>query len=195
MMKRMIEFDEKYALTGKFIVAMPQINDGGIFDHALIYICSHTSHGTMGLVVNKRLEQFSFSDLTFQLPVADYRKLNEISLYSGGPLEQVRGMVLHSTDYSKEGTILVGKGIAVSSTSEIIADIAFDQGPKEKLIALGYSYWQPRQLEAEIYRNDWMVIDADKELLFQTQDERKWQNAMDITGIDFESFVAVTGHS
>lgn len=191
----MSEFDEKYALTGKFLVAMPQINDGGIFDHSLIYICSHTHHGTMGLVVNKRLEQFSFSDLTLQLPVTNYAKLNEISLYSGGPLEKVRGMVLHSTDYSKEGTIVVSKGIAVSSTTEIIADIAFDQGPKDKLVALGYSFWQPRQLEAEIYRNDWLVLDAEKDLLFQTSDDEKWQRAMDITGINLDSFVPVTGHS
>ncbi len=191
----MSAFDEKYALTGKFIVALPQINDGGIFDHSLIYICSHTAHGTMGLVVNKRLEEFSFSDLTFQLPIDNYAKLSEISLYSGGPLEKVRGMVLHSTDYHKDGTIIVGKGIAVSSTTEIIADIAFDQGPKDKLVALGYSFWQPRQLEAEIYRNDWFVLDADKDLLFETHDNEKWQRAMDTTRINLENFVPVTGHS
>ena len=191
----MSAFDEKYALTGKFIVALPQINDGSIFDHSLIYICSHTTHGTMGLVVNKRLEEFSFSDLTFQLPVDNYAKLNEISLYSGGPLEKVRGMVLHSTDYRKDGTIIVGKDIAVSSTTEIIADIAFDQGPKDKLVALGYSFWQPRQLEAEIYRNDWFVLDADKNLLFETHDDEKWQRAMDTTRINLENFVPVTGHS
>ena len=69
---------------------------------------------------------------------------NEISLYTGGPLEQVRGMVLHSTDYVKDGTIIIGNGIAVSSTTEIIADIAFNHGPDDKLVALGYSFWQPK---------------------------------------------------
>ena len=190
----MSEFDTTYALTGKFLIAMPQIDDSE-FEHSVVYICSHSSNGAMGLMINKRLEQFSFSDLTLQLPVKNYAKLNEISLYSGGPLEKVRGMVLHSTDYIKDGTVKIGRDIAVSSTTEIIADIAYDQGPKDKPVALGYSFWQPRQLEAEISRNDWLVIEADKELLFRTRDEEKWQRALDETGISLDRFITVTGHS
>ncbi len=191
----MEDFDEEYALTGKFLVAMPQLDDDGVFGHSLVYICSHGRHGAMGLVVNKRLDQYTFSDLTFQLPVQNYAKLNEVSLYSGGPLEKVRGMVLHSTDYMKDGSILIKKGIAVSASTEIIADIAFDAGPADKLVALGYSFWQPRQLEAEIFRNDWMVVDGGAELLFHTPDEQKWQRAMDTSGIDFKNFVPVTAHA
>lgn len=148
----------------------------------------------MGLIVNKRMDKFTFSDLTFQLPVKNYEKLNEVNLYTGGPLEQVRGMVLHTTDYMRDGTVAVADGLAVSSTSEIISDIALGHGPKEKLVALGYSFWQPRQLEAEIYNNDWLVIEADKDILFRTPDEEKWQRALGETNIPLERFVNITGH-
>ena len=104
-------------------------------------------------------------------------------------------MVLHTTDYMRDGTVAVADGLAVSSTSEIISDIAFGNGPKEKLVALGYSFWQPRQLEAEIYDNDWLVIDADKDILFRTPDEEKWQRALDEANIPLERFVTITGHS
>ncbi len=141
------------------------------------------------------MDNFTFSDLTFQLPVKSYERLNEVNLYTGGPLEQVRGMVLHSADYMKDGSTLIRDGIAVSSSSEIIADIAFGKGPSEKLVALGYSFWQPRQLEAEIYRNDWLVLEAGADLMFHTKDDDKWQRAMDETGIRLDRFVGVTGHS
>lgn len=191
----MENFDEKYALTGKLLVAAPILNDDDIFGRSVVYICSHSSRGAMGVIINKPLEKFTFSDLTMQLPLQSYEKLNEISLYTGGPLERVRGMVLHSTDYVKDGTIIIGNGIAVSSTTEIIADIAFNHGPDDKLVALGYSFWQPKQLEAEIYDNDWIVVNGNKELLFKTKDAEKWQRALDELGLKFDRFVGITGHA
>lgn len=191
----MEKFNEKYALTGKLLVAMPKINDGDYFDHSLVYICSHGRNGAMGLIVNKKLDAWRFSDLTFQLPIRNYEKLNAVNLYAGGPLEKVRGMVIHSNDYYKEGTIEIGQGISVSATSEIITDIALDRGPEKKLVMLGYSYWEPQQLEQEIYNNDWMVIEAHQKLLFNTPDDEKWQNAMDLAGINLDRFVGITGHS
>ncbi len=191
----MENFDSKYALTGKLLVAMPTLNESDCFSHSVVYVCSHGKSGAMGIIVNKQMDKFSFSDLTFQLPIKDYEALNSVKLYTGGPLEQIRGMVLHSTDYIKDGTIVVGNGIAVSSSTEIISDIAFGQGPEDKLVALGYSFWHPRQLEAEIYENDWMVIDADKELMFKTKDEEKWQKALDETGIRLDRFIGITGRS
>ena len=191
----MENFDEKYALTGKLLVAAPTLNNDDLFGRSVVYICSHSNRGAMGVIINKPLEKFTFSDLTMQLPLHTYDKLNEINLYSGGPLEQVRGMVLHSTDYVKDGTIVIGNGIAVSSTTEIIADIAFNHGPDDKLVALGYSFWQPKQLEAEIYDNDWIVVNGSKELLFRTKDAEKWQRALDEIGMRFDRFVGITGHA
>lgn len=187
-------FDNRYALTGKFLIAMPSLDDSDCFARSVVYICSHSSNGAMGLIINKRMDKFTFSDLTFQLPVKNYERLNEVNLYTGGPLEQVRGMVLHTTDYMRDGTVTVADGLAVSSTSEIISDIAFGHGPKDKLVALGYSFWQPRQLEAEIYDNDWLVVAADKDILFRTPDEEKWQRALDEAKIPLDRFVNITGH-
>jgi putative transcriptional regulator len=191
---KMDDFIDKYSLMGKFLIATPTLDDD-IFSRSVVYICSHTNRGAMGLIINKPLEKYTFSDLTLQLPLKSYEKLNEVNLYTGGPLERIRGMVLHSTDYMKDGTVEIADGIAVSSTNEIIADIAFNKGPDDKLVALGYSFWQPKQLEAEIYNNDWLVIDADKELLFRTKDAEKWQRAIDETGIRMDSFIGITAHS
>ena len=188
-------FDNNFSLAGKLLIAMPTLYESESFSHSVVYICSHTKNGALGLIVNKRLNEFSFSDLMFQMPVKNYERLNEIMLYDGGPLEKVRGMVLHSDEYHKDGTISVSNGIAVSSTSEIISDIAFNRGPKDKLVALGYSFWNPRQLEAEIYENYWLVTEAGSNLIFNTRDEEKWQRAMDETKISLSRFVNITGRA
>lgn len=192
---KMDGFIDEYSLTGKFLVAMPSLNDSGVFEHSVVYICSHTNRGAMGIIINKPLEKYTFSDLTMMLPINSNEKINEVSLHTGGPLEQVRGMVLHSTDYIRDGTIEIANGIAVSSTTEIIADIAYNKGPDSKLVALGYSFWQPKQLENEIYNNDWMVTTADKDILFNTDDAEKWHLAMEKTRIKLENFVPITGHA
>ena len=56
----MENFDEKYALTGKLLVAAPVLNDDDIFGRSVVYICSHSNRGAMGVIINKPLEKFTF---------------------------------------------------------------------------------------------------------------------------------------
>ena len=170
-------------LTGKCLVAMPSMQDER-FANTVIYICSHTENGAMGFVVNKKIKDFSFSDIASQLPIANLNYSLPIDLHQGGPLEKVRGFVIHSTDYIKEDTVVIDDKIAISSSIDIITDIAFGIGPKENLIALGYASWAPKQLEQEIVQNSWMVLTPTTDLVFRTKDEEKWQKAIDALGID-----------
>lgn len=181
-------------LTGKCLVSMPNMEDERFAD-SLIYICSHTKDGAMGFVVNKKIKEFSFADLANQLPINTLKPITPIDLHQGGPLEKVRGFVLHSTDYIKEDTIVVDGCIAVSSSIDVITDIAFGMGPKENLIALGYASWAPKQLEQEIINNTWLVTCPTPELVFRTKDEDKWQKAIDSLGIDMTRLSTKVGHS
>ena len=181
-------------LTGKCLVSMPNMQDERCAD-TLIYICSHSKDGAMGFVVNKKIKEFSFADLANQLPINTLRPIEAIDLHQGGPLEKVRGFVLHSTDYVKEDTIVIDDKIAVSSSIDIITDIAFGTGPKDNLIALGYASWAPQQLEKEIINNTWLVTNPTPELVFRTKDEEKWQKAIDSLGIDLNRLCARQGHA
>lgn len=181
-MDNMNKASENY-LTGKCLVSMPNMADER-FERSLIYICSHTKDGAMGFVVNKKIKEFSFTDLANQLPISTLKPITPIDLYQGGPLDKVRGFVLHSTDYLKGDSIIIGDGIAVSSSIDILTDIAFGTGPKDNLIALGYASWAPNQLEQEIINNTWLVAPSSPELVFRTKDEEKWQKALDSIVID-----------
>ena len=89
-----------------------------------------------------------------------------------------------TSEYVKDDTVLVNDNIAISSSLDVITDIAFGLGPKENLIALGYASWAPNQLEQEIINNNWLVVNPTPELVFRTKDEEKWKKAIDSLGFD-----------
>ncbi len=170
-------------LTGKCLISTQALEDEN-FTRSVIYLCSHSKDGAVGFVVNKRIKEFSFNDLAVPLHINIPYHSTPISLYLGGPLDKVRGFVLHSMDYLRGDTIAPGGGIAISSSVDILTDIAFGVGPRENLIALGYANWAPQQLEKEIINNFWLVAPASPELIFRTKDEDKWEKALETLGID-----------
>lgn len=181
-------------LTGKCLVAMPNLSDER-FEHSVVYLCAHNPEGAMGFVVNKQIREFYFSDLVGQFNIGNTKPVAPIILHQGGPLEQVRGFVLHSNEYQREGTIAIDDKISVSSSLAVLNDIAFGAGPTFNLIALGYSSWSPKQLENEIINNDWLVTDATPELLFKTPDEYKWERAIDEFDFDVYNISLRTGRA
>lgn len=181
-------------LAGKCLISTPSLHDGS-FEKAVVYICLHSKDGAMGFVVNKKIKEFSFTDLAMQLPIDFSRPVTPIDLYQGGPLDKVRGFVLHSTDYLRGDSLAPGGGIAISSSIDVLTDIVFGSGPKENLIALGYANWAPQQLEQEIINNYWLVAPASPELVFRTKDEDKWQKALDSLNVDPARLSAFSGRA
>ena len=140
-------------LNGKCLIASPNMEDER-FANTLIYICSHTASGAMGFVINKKFEEFSFKDLARQLTIPTLCPVAPIDIHQGGPLETIRGFVIHSSEYMQKDSIKVSSDVAISSSIEVISDIANGIGPSQNIIALGYSCWKAQQLEQEIIRND-----------------------------------------
>lgn len=181
-------------LTGKCLISSPYMEDER-FHRSLIYICSHSKDGAMGFIINKKIEEFSFADLAGQLPIKAFNMDQEIDLHNGGPLEKIRGFVIHSTDYVKADTVVIDSNIAISSSLDIINDIAFGIGPRDNIIALGYSSWRPQQLEQEIMHNDWLIAAPKPELVFRTKDEEKWEKALNSIGVEAANFSSFSGHA
>ena len=179
-------------LTGKCLISSPFMQDEH-FHKTVVYICSHGKDGAMGFIINQQIEDISFADLASQLPIGQFNNTRDFNLYNGGPLEKIRGFVIHSTDYIKGDTIVVDKQIAVSSSIDIISDIAFGMGPKENIIALGYSSWGPQQLEKEIMNNNWIVTSPGTDLVFHTKAEEKWETALREAGINIDQLSQFSG--
>ncbi|MDA0998630.1 MAG: YqgE/AlgH family protein [Proteobacteria bacterium] len=185
--------DDPY-LTGRFLIAMPGMPDPR-FSKSLIYMCAHGPEGAMGLVVNKPLETISFPDLLSQLEIPVPPAGAGIDVLFGGPVESGRGFVLHSSDYMIDGSMAVDDDVALTSTVDILRVIASGDGPKDRLLALGYAGWGAGQLDDEIRANGWLSVDADPGLLFATAAAEKWDRAMAKIGIDPRMLSDNAGHA
>mgnify|MGYP001217576395 CR=1 FL=1 len=169
-------------LTGQMLVAMPGMGDPR-FERSVIYICSHSPSGAMGLIVNRLFGDADFPMLLEQLNIKPTGSIPDIPIQFGGPVEMGRGFILHSGDYLHEGTTRIDDTVAVTATTEIIQDIANGKGPARALMILGYAGWSSGQLEDELKRNGWLTTSMDEDILFDRNLDTKWDRAMAKIGI------------
>ena len=55
-------------LTGQIIVSMPSLEDERFFK-TVIYMCAHSSEGSMGIIINKKIDYDLYPDLLEQLGI------------------------------------------------------------------------------------------------------------------------------
>ncbi len=183
------------SLTGKMLIAMPSMGDPR-FRRTVIYMCAHSPDGALGLIVNKHAGQISFPDLLEQLDMKCQPGTEHIRVQLGGPVETGRGFILHTDDYTlKNVTMPVRDHVGLTTSVDILRDMAEGRGPVRALVALGYSGWGPGQLEYEIRSNAWLHCDADLELIFSPGLEKKWATALAKIGIDPASLSGESGRA
>ncbi|MCH2542688.1 MAG: YqgE/AlgH family protein [Alphaproteobacteria bacterium] len=181
-------------LTGQIIVSMPSLEDERFYK-TVIYICAHSSEGSMGIIINKKIDYDLYPDLLQQLGIDKPLNNKKLFIRYGGPVESGRGFVLHSDDMMRKETLNIDKGVALTSTAEFFDDLSKGKGPKNCILALGYAGWQPGQLEHEIMRNSWMSLSVDNSFLFDDEVSRKWSQAYKLMGIDPNSLSFESGQA
>lgn len=150
----------------------------------------------MGLILNKPSPDLSFAGLLDHLEIPRAAEGRDIRVLFGGPVERGRGFVLHSGDYhSQGGTLDVAGGYGMTATLDILQDLAQGGGPRQAMLALGYSGWGPGQLESEIARNDWLTATPSKALIFDTDQAAQWAAALRGMGIDPLTLSSAAGHA
>ena len=181
-------------LTGQLLIAMPGMEDPR-FAQSVVFLCAHTPEGAMGLVLNHPLAAPSFEDLLKQLDIKPVPPARSIRLCHGGPVENARGFVLHTTDWTGEGSLRVDDALALTASLDILKAIAEGGGPRESLLALGYAGWSPGQLDEEMRKNAWLTAPADAALLFDDDHETKWRRALAKLHIDPAHLAGSAGHA
>lgn len=189
------EPDDDGYLTGQLLIAMPNMPDSR-FSRAVIYICAHTADGAMGLVINQHIPSVHFSELLEQLELLpENGEVPDLPLHFGGPVENGRGFVLHSSEYACDGSMQVNEDFTLTATIDILRDLAAGTGPEKSLLALGYAGWGPGQLDQEITANGWLSTWADADLVFDREIEKKWDDALHRIGISPLMLSMDAGHA
>jgi putative transcriptional regulator len=181
-------------LTGQLLIAMPAMADPR-FTQSVIYVCAHTEDGAMGIVLNRPIERPSFDDLLRQLEVEPVPPARRVRLCAGGPVDNARGFVLHTADWTGDGSLRVTDALALTASLDVLKAIAEGGGPRAGILALGYAGWGPGQLDAEIHQNAWLSVSPDEPILFDDDHNTKWRRALAKLKIDPLLLSGHAGHA
>lgn len=179
----MIVSREPNWLTGQILVAMPAMQDPR-FVQTVIFLCAHTQEGAMGVVLNRPLKRPKFGDLLTQLGIEPSPPQRQMRLGTGGPVDDNRGFVLHSADWTVAGSMLVDEHYALTANLEVLQAIAAGGGPAQGLLVLGYAGWDAGQLDQEIRQNAWLSVPADEAIVYDEDCPTKWARALAKLKID-----------
>ena len=173
------------SLQGQFLLAMPSMGDPR-FLRSVVYMVAHDSEGAMGFIINRRAEGLSLGDILKDMPetVAKTGLVN-LPVYVGGPVQNDRGFVLHTSDYEKtHNTLSQELPIALTQSADVLVDAAHGRGPEKMRLFLGYAGWGPGQIEGELQDNAWLVCDANIAEIFTSRNDDLYEKCVAAMGID-----------
>lgn len=188
--------ETKASLSHYMLLSMPQLQDED-FANSLIYICEHTEQGTMGLIVNQT-HSARFDQILPQLDISPQHATNLAqTIYTGGPVKPEHGFVLHTSVANKkwQSSIQLEENLYLTTSIDVIEDIAHSAGPDQSLIALGYSGWGPGQLETELANNNWLCCPFDPAIIFHIPAEKRLAAAATKLGFDINLISNQVGHA
>lgn len=134
------------------------------FKGTVIYVLRHDPTGGFGLVLNRE----------------GY----------GGPVAPMTTHVLYSNDVTIDGgTVMPDTGIAYAAGDEAAAAVA-EKKPAWSKVLKGYTGWGGKQLDREIRRGVWKVIDYDPRLVMDTPMEDLYDAAKERPDADLGKTVS-----
>ncbi len=194
-------------LNKHLLIAMPSMEDPN-FSRTVTVVCEHNEEGAMGITINQPTTMFVDEILTNynqdcksslskkEEPVSFVNAMNSDELvYAGGPVQMDRGFILHDSEQQWESTHDIDSDLKLTTSEDILIDIAQGKGPDNALIALGYAGWSAGQLEEELANNVWLTVPYDANIVFNMPIEKRWQAAASKIGVDLHLISNQTGHA
>jgi putative transcriptional regulator len=181
-------------LQQQMLIAMPAMADPN-FSHSATLLCQHNEEGAIGITINRQ-SGFTLGELLFQMNIpCDSQKISSMVVLQGGPVSPDHGFVLHTPVEGFDSSIQINDDIMVTTSRDVLFAIADGKGPQQFLVALGYAGWGDGQLESEMRQNAWLSVQADKDILFDSALQNRWENALGKLGININDLHGVGGHA
>lgn len=183
---------------------MPQLIDPN-FHRSVVLMLEHGNRGALGLVLNNPITT-SLREVAESLEL-DWAGDPQACVRLGGPVDQIRGWILHDQQGWDPEAEAVMPGLWLTTSLEPV--IRTDHGrfgadPARFLFMLGYAGWAAGQLEAEIAVGSWVLVpvlepgeDDDGvpvEFLFDASPDDMWQLALEAIGVDPQRLVGMQGN-
>lgn len=177
-------------LTGKLLIASPTTTPDSYFAKSLIYIVKYDATGAMGVIVNFPLITLN-GNVIVNTNSSDRESihLKNLKAYSGGPVEVEKGFILQLDEKQEKSEEV----IQISSSIETLKTLSKSSQHKNTMFLFGYCGWEAGQLEEELENNDWLIAPTTKGIIFNTNNKKKWHQALENLSINPSQYSAYTG--
>ena len=172
---------EENFFVNKFLYFQEK-NPNDYFYNSLIYIFEHNKQGALGIVMNKVIpisENIIFKSLKIN---ADIERKN---LLNGGPVDMNKLFVIHNKTDHKE-SLVVENGMCLTSSIEGIESIGNSTFNSSYRLALGYCGWAAGQLDYEVLKNSWLILDTSSDIVFNKEPEHLVKSISREVGYDID---------
>jgi putative transcriptional regulator len=164
------------SLAGRLLVATEALRDPR-FVRTVIYVVRHDAKGAFGLVVNWPVTEVPFEQALRPFGLEVPPGSGNVRVHYGGPVDKQRAFVLHTADWTGEGTTVADGRFTLTEDPRVLQAIARGAGPRKALFFLGHAGWAPGQLERERAAGAWGVATADERIVFDEDPNQKWIEA------------------
>lgn len=171
---------EPKPVRGKLLVSEPSLSDY-YFNRSVVLLVEHNQkEGTIGLILNKPLN-LKIMDVVKELPD------NKFPLFFGGPVHPDRLFYLHTLGDRIEGSVEIINGLYwggdINSMKKLM-DLNLVKCDEIRFF-IGYSGWEPNQLDREMKENSWIVIQGDIPMIMSCDPDKLWRNIIKEMGSDY----------
>ena len=167
---------------GRILISVPYYNDP-FFNRSVVLIIEKDEDSCVGLIINQELNcmvRQAISGIKIDMPV-----------YAGGPVMHHTAFALHNFKNCKQSEEILPN---VYTGYDNILLAIFEHTKILKMdfkFFIGYSGWEPGQLESEIKRKMWVVAEGNEELVLKTPAKKIWENAVRSLGKDYAHWLEV----
>ncbi len=163
-----------YSYKGKILISTPDVS-GDIFSRSVVLIIDHNENGAFGLILNKN------SNKAFNISG------KKVAAYEGGPVETEKAFVIVKGEPLNEFSMEISPNYYITediqSVTTSIEKKQFDIN--DFRVFLGYSGWAAQQLESEIHKKFWTVVDVYNLDYTLPNNQNLWKNIMQNLGGEF----------
>ena len=163
------------SLRGQLIVAGPTLEDPN-FHRTVILVCSHDDAGALGLVLNRP------APLTVGQAVPELSELlgGGDPLWLGGPVQPEAVVLLADFEEPGDGALMIDDSVGIVLQGSNLDELS--SRARRSRAFLGYAGWGPGQLDAEMEREDWIVVPALGDDAFGEEPDGLWSAALERLG-------------
>jgi putative transcriptional regulator len=163
---------------GALLISEPTLKDS-YFYRAVILLVEHNNDGSVGFILNKQI------DVDLRGLVNDFDPI-ESQVFFGGPVNKDNLFFIHSLGKQIEGAMPIVKNLFWGGDFTMLKDLLKkDPSNLSKVrFFIGYSGWDPGQLDMELEQNSWVVKASSDESLLTHPPKNLWKETLRNMGKD-----------